>query len=433
MRQTSFTKLLQGRLRLNCLNGALIILTSLKLTCNVNANPFRVAFFTPRPIKAINCVNHGNDVNRDGGFLAARKRESNITRDIILQNDNKRITRAHETRQFSKFSLTALQEKKSSDESSSTAMNSSSINAKLYLPVALLVSLSLTTLAALNNFLPGPPIDATAPPPFFATLPYGVAYSGSFDPYFPSLILRDASSTIFSVAAATAFVKLCTYPVTIGVLQPRDSRKIVHTLSAPLFILVWPLFSNAFGARFFAAIVPILFALRLFIAGTGANTSDGGNDGSESELARAISRSGDAREALQGPFFYTLVLFLSTFFCWTDSPIGIVSIATMAVGDGLADLIGRRFGSNNKWPFNKSKSMAGSAAFAIGSLFGSLGLLSWLIGWGVMDPFGLSLLGLMGRLAVIAVICAAIELVPIVDDNWSVPISAALLASVFLN
>ncbi|KAL7471429.1 hypothetical protein ACHAXS_011717 [Conticribra weissflogii] len=312
-------------------------------------------------------------------------------------------------------------------------MNFSSINPKLYLPIALLVSLSLTTLAALNNLLPGPPIDATAPPPFFATFPYGVIYSGSFDPYSPSLILRDAFSTIFSVAAATVFVKLCTYPVTIGILQPRDSRKIVHTLSAPLFVMVWPLFSNAFGARFFAAIVPILFALRLYIAGSGGNSSNSGDVGSESELARAISRSGDAREALQGPFFYTLVLFLSTFFFWTDSPIGIVSIATMAVGDGLADLIGRRLGSNNKWPFNKSKSMAGSSAFAIGSFVGSLGLLSWLIGWGVMDPLGLSLIGLMGRLAVIAVLCAAIELVPIVDDNWSVPISAALLASIFLN
>jgi phytol kinase len=334
-----------------------------------------------------------------------------------------------------------------SRESSNTKVSSTD-KTKLLLPITAVVSISLVTLAAFTQHLPGPPIDATAPPPFLSTLPFGVIFSGACEPYSTSLILRDLGSTIFSIVAAAGFVKSITYPVKLGKLDPRDARKLIHTLSAPLFILVWPLFSNAYGARVFATIVPMLNAIRLFVAGTGTGTEDGissANEnteqagivsektGSEIELANAISRSGDAKEALQGPFVYVIVLLFSTFVFWVDNPIGVVSIATMAVGDGLADLIGRRFGSSNKWPFNKSKSIAGSSAFVLGSVLGSFGLLSWLINTGSMDPLPYDSFDLLGRLLMIAVVCAGVELTPVVDDNYSVPISAAVLSAFLLN
>jgi len=311
--------------------------------------------------------------------------------------------------------------------------SSPSFKKKLIVPVAALATISATTIAAFTGRLPGPPIDATAPP-FFANLPFGVLFAGTYEAYSPTLIYRDLAATVFSIAAAALFVKACTYPVTVGKLQSRDSRKIIHTLSAPLFILVWPLFSNAYGARVFASIVPLMNALRLYLAGTRSSadeTSTAG--GSENELAQAISRSGDAEEALGGPFVYVMVLLFFTFFCFTESPVGVVAIATMAAGDGLADLIGRRFGSNNKWQlFNKDKSVAGSAAFVSGALVASFGLISWLIGFGVMDPLDLSTLDLFGRLLFISVVCAAVELIPTGDDNYSVPLSAAILSSYLL-
>ncbi len=108
-------------------------------------------------------------------------------------------------------------------------------------------------------------------------------------------------------------------------------------------------------------------------------------------------------------------------------------MATLAVGDGLADLIGRRLGSANKWSFNQSKSVAGSAAFVIGSVVGSFGLISWLISNGTMDSLQFDTVELLGRLFIIAVVSAGVELVPIVDDNYSVPITAAVLSTVLLN
>ena len=67
--------------------------------------------------------------------------------------------------------------------------------------------------------------------------------------------------------------------------------------------------------------------------------------------------------------------------------------------------------------------MAGSAAFVAGSFVGSYGLLFWLTSLGAMEPLGMGTMGIAGRLLVIAVICAGVELIPVGDDNWSVPIS----------
>lgn len=322
--------------------------------------------------------------------------------------------------------------------SHNVATTTTAANANILLPLTALVSLSLVSLAALTHHLPGPLIDSSGPPAFWSTLPYGVIFSGSYDSYTPSFIIQDVSSTVLAIVLASIFVKSITGKAKEGVLEPRDARKLIHTLSAPLFILMWPIFSNAFGARVFASIVPFLNALKLLVASTSGDvrsrsSGDTQSTGFESELAGAISRSGDAKEALGGPFIYVLVLLFSTLFFWTDTPIGIVSVATMAVGDGLADLIGRRYGSTNKWSFNKDKTMAGSAAFVAGSFVGSLGLISWLTRMGTMDSLALSPIALGVRLLAIAIVCAGVELIPVGDDNWSVPISAAILSAILLN
>ena len=365
----------------------------------------------------------------------------------VLPNKNniqQKIAGRHRIRQPTHPAVDiALLVEKSSSENDESANVAAGDKKRYLLPLTALLSLSLVTLAAYTQYLPGPPIDAKGPPPFFSTIPFGVFFSGSCDPYTPSLIIRDLSSTMLSIAGAVVFVKAITTPAKQGNLDPRDARKIIHTLSAPLFVLLWPLFSNAYGARIFASIVPVLNAMRLIVAGTGSSSSSssGSSDeqfassmgGSESELAGAISRSGDAKEALGGPFIYVVVLFFAILFFWTDTPIGIVSIATLAVGDGLADLVGRRFGSSNKWFFNKDKSMAGSAAFVIGSFVGAFALIQWLISTGAMDPLDLSTVGLVGRLLAISVLCAGVELIPAGDDNWTVPLSAAGLSAFLLN
>ena len=50
-----------------------------------------------------------------------------------------------------------------------------------------------------------------------------------------------------------------------------------------------------------------------------------------------------------------------------------------------------------------------------------------------MDALGLSSFELAKRLLVIAVVCAGVELIPAGDDNYSVPILAALLSAFLLS
>lgn len=58
--------------------------------------------------------------------------------------------------------------------------------------------------------------------------------------------------------------------------------------------------------------------------------------------------------------------------CWRDSPAAMLTLALMCGGDGLADIVGRRFGSA-KLPYNSGKSWAGSAAMFGGGSVMALG------------------------------------------------------------
>ncbi|GBG91025.1 hypothetical protein CBR_g51684, partial [Chara braunii] len=111
--------------------------------------------------------------------------------------------------------------------------------------------------------------------------------------------------------------------------------------------------SSSPSARYLAAIVPLINALRLLVLGTGLIKYEAG--------VKAISRAGNPSELLKGPLYYVMVIGFVTIFLWRDSPTGPVALALMCSGDGIADIVGRRLGSA-KLPYNDSKSWAGSIA-----------------------------------------------------------------------
>lgn len=250
----------------------------------------------------------------------------------------------------------------------------------------------------------------------------GCAYTGVLQGYSstggavnPLLILQDVGMTFLAAILGFAFVKINTMAVKSGSLDPRDARKLIHTGAAPLFILFWP----GFETRFFAAIIPILNALRLYLASNDTN----------SELAAAVSRSGNVQEARGGPFIYVNMIIACLLIFWTSSPIGVVALCTLAAGDGLADLVGRRFGKTNTWPGLQSKSMVGTLAFWIASTAVSYGILLWLQHTNCMV---LDVDNVLIRVAAVTLVSAIVELIPIFDDNYTVPISAAIMAAVLL-
>jgi phytol kinase len=244
----------------------------------------------------------------------------------------------------------------------------------------------------------------------------------TFGFYTDAMIVQDSLSAVLTAALATILVKIITYANEEGIYGPKVARKLVHTLSAPLFMLVWPIFSAADGARFFAGVVTLTNMLRLYLAGTGGDNA----------LAGAVSRSGDKSEALEGPFIYVCIFQACIMLFWRSSMTGIIAVNTMAIGDGMADLVGRKWGQNNKWFFSKDKSIVGSAAFAASSSLCSIGLVSWLISAGCLQST-LGFTDLSLRIIGISVACALVELLPIGNDNYTVPLCAGSLAALFLS
>ena len=218
-------------------------------------------------------------------------------------------------------------------------------------------------------------------------------------------LVNDAACTAGAAAGAVAWIKIWTSLAEKGVIDAKLARKIVHCGSGPLYLLVWRFYSDAALAPVIAALVPALNVIKLQKASQDDN-----------ELSRAISRSGDPAEVLGGPYVYTWVLLVAALLAFR-TPYAVIAVAQMAVGDGLADIIGRRFG-RQKWFCNPEKSYAGSLAFVIGATGASIGLLRWL---GFPAP--------LAPLFTISCACALVEvLLTDVDDNVSVPLVGGLLA-----
>lgn len=233
-------------------------------------------------------------------------------------------------------------------------------------------------------------------------------------------IVADITTTTFCATAALLWLQFWITLAKDGKIDPKLSRKIIHTGSAPLYIALFPLFSNEPTACLFAASVPLSQLLRLVAAYRASGETNTG-------LVQAISRTGDKKEALQGPLYYNIILFLVSLFAFRSSIPGVFVIGQMAAGDGMADIVGRKFGAR-KWPFSTSKSIAGSLGFVAGAFTATLALLYIYSATGCIS-FDISMQWPLVLL--ISFICAAVELVPIGDDNITVSI-AALVASYLL-
>ncbi len=242
-----------------------------------------------------------------------------------------------------------------------------------------------------------------------------------------NIVNEDVGMSIFAFGASTAWIKIWTTLAKKGLIDPKLSRKIIHTGSAPLFMCLWPFYSNTDDAKYIAAIVPFAQLCRLLYAGLNTNNTTN-NKIETNELVGAISRSGDQKEALGGPLIYTIALVIATAIFFKSSPIGIVAITQMAIGDGVADIFGRKFGKV-KWPFSKSKSYIGTLAFITFAFTVSVGMLSLFTFTGSLD---IDVMNKLPQILLISVLCALIELIPVGDDNITVPIVAGIATKAWL-
>ncbi len=211
------------------------------------------------------------------------------------------------------------------------------------------------------------------------------------DPWFDNRLLQDAVATIIALSAALLWLRTIDTLAHRKLLEQKLSRKIIHIGTGPLFVLAWTLFSDRPSARYFAVLVPLIITVQFIAIGTGLLE--------DPAAVQAMTRTGDRREILRGPLFYGLVFIICTVVFWRSSPVGILALMMVCGGDGLADIIGRRFGSV-KLPFSQDKSWAGSGAMFLGSfvfgfgflaLFNALGYFSLELGWTAIATLAIAL------------------------------------------
>jgi phytol kinase len=235
------------------------------------------------------------------------------------------------------------------------------------------------------------------------------------DPFFSNKLLQDIVATIITFALALTWLRLMDALAHRNLIEQKLSRKLIHIGTGPLFVLCWNLFSAQPYARWLAALVPLAITVQFALVGLGVMKDEA--------AVKAMTRTGDPREILRGPLYYGLVFIVCTLIFWRHSPIGILALMLMCGGDGLADVVGRRWG-RAKLPFNSGKSWAGSAAMFIGGFVFAFGFVALFNALGNFQPV-LDLTRTAGILALIALAATVVEALPLADlDNITLTLTA---------
>jgi phytol kinase len=222
---------------------------------------------------------------------------------------------------------------------------------------------------------------------------------------------------LVTFGVAILWLRVNNYAAQRGWISSQLSRKIIHMGTGLFFVLCWPLFTGSPSSPYFAAFVPLVITLQFLLVGTGLIK--------DQAAVESMTRTGDHREILRGPLYYGIVFVLLTVLYWYVTPTGIVALMLMSGGDGLADILGRRYG-RIPLPWNKEKTLIGSLGMLLGGWLFVAGVLAVYIYLGLFpSPWSSYLPGITW----IALAGTLVESLPFRDvDNLTIPLAAILLA-----
>ncbi|MFW9962996.1 MAG: diacylglycerol/polyprenol kinase family protein [Candidatus Sifarchaeia archaeon] len=246
-----------------------------------------------------------------------------------------------------------------------------------------------------------------------------------FNPLGPSLDwVWDFVAMIISIIAVMLVVMINGAIQKSGKLSSDVTRKIVHIFAAPVFLLTWYLYSGGLFSRYIAMVVPVLFVLLFVGIGSGKVKNDA--------FVASMSRSGDPRELLRGTLYYAIMIVLVTllWFYVPANPTAFVILGCLAGGDGLADVIGRKYGGERKFGIaGAEKTVAGSIGMFIGSFLFSYILIAIFS----LELAAFDLVALFLPILVISLVVTIVEAIsPPNLDNWTVPIAVIVMVVLFI-
>jgi phytol kinase len=228
--------------------------------------------------------------------------------------------------------------------------------------------------------------------------------------------MNNIIATILTFAAALGWLRLMDFAAHQGWVESRLSRKIIHIGTGPIFVLCWLMFKDTPEARWLAALVPFAVTVQFALIGLGLIKDEAS--------VKAMSRTGDRREILRGPLYYGIMFVVLTLVFWKETPIGMTALMMMCGGDGIADIVGRRFKSAKLF-HSPEKSVAGSLSVFVGGFSMSAAILAIYVAVGAFaGPFSSYLLPLL----IIGLVGMIVESFPQKDiDNVTLTIVSAIL------
>ncbi|CAL5388474.1 unnamed protein product [Camellia sinensis] len=197
--------------------------------------------------------------------------------------------------------------------------------------------------------------------------------------------------------------------------EGRLTRKLVHVSVGLVFMLC----CSGHQGAVIASLIPGLNIIKMLLIGLGIWKDEA--------TVKSMSRFGDYRELLKGPLYYAATITLSCAIYWRSSPIAIAAICNLCAGDGIADIVGRRFGIQ-KIPYNRNKTIAGSLAMATAGFIASIGFMHYFSLFGYVQESWEMCLGFL----VVSLAATLVESHPKsteLDDNLTVPLASVLVGS----
>jgi phytol kinase len=183
----------------------------------------------------------------------------------------------------------------------------------------------------------------------------------SFDP-----VQRNVLAALATVVYVKAVVGTCDYLVSRKLLAPKISRKCIH-MAAGSWILFWPCFDTSHWTWMLNVLVPAVYTVQLFVKGAILK------DPNDQDVL-TMTRTGSPEELLNGPIIFTIIMTIVGLKLYRTQ-LGVVLMACLGYGDGIAPLVGYYFPCGTHYPTfpygpTDKKTLTGSLGFYVASLVG---------------------------------------------------------------
>ena len=220
---------------------------------------------------------------------------------------------------------------------------------------------------------------------------------------------HNALVTLLTFVYVFSVPPLMDYLVTNHAL-PRDiSRKITHICAGSAIIFL-PLFIDTGWSHYLNITVFAVWTVLLIQKGLFAADDD--------QAVKTMTRTGDKRELLKGTLYFVIVAMICGTLYYKQFA-GVLAMAILGWGDGLAPIIGTRYGKL-KYRVLSDKSVEGSLAFLVGSIFAGLFFVRLI----VPESFDAV------KIVTIAFIATVVEgISPKEVDNLTIPFAVIVAAS----